>query len=70
MNVYSEVVPPFNLMPRQLLEAGGNTVMQALVNNMLPMFMQRCATIHWSLPLLRKDCRHAVDTTLQAPWDK
>ncbi len=43
LDVYSEVLGPFKIIPRGVLEAGGNTVMGALVNNLLPVFLRRCA---------------------------
>ena len=45
LDVYSEVLGPFRIIPRGVLEAGGNTVMSALVNNLLPVFLRRCAAL-------------------------
>ena len=60
LDVYSEVLGPFKIIPRGVLEAGGNTVMGALVNNLLPVFLRRCAvradsTAHrlFVLPIVR-----------------
>lgn len=41
LDVYTEVIGPFRFMPRQLLETGGNAVMNTLNNALLPLFMQR-----------------------------
>ena len=41
LDVWSEVVPPFHLMPRFMLESTSNAVMGALVSNLLPRFMER-----------------------------
>ena len=41
LQVYSEVIGPFNLMPRAVLQGGGSAVMSALVRTLLPLFMRR-----------------------------
>ncbi|DBA67138.1 TPA: hypothetical protein ACH3X2_001461 [Trebouxia sp. C0005] len=41
LDVWSEVVQPFHLMPRFALEGTSNAVMGALVGNLLPRFMDR-----------------------------
>jgi len=41
LDVYAEVIGPFRFMPRVVLQTGGNAVMSALVNALLPMFMKR-----------------------------
>lgn len=41
LDVYTEVIGPFRYMPRQVLETGGNAVMQSLNNVLLPLFMRR-----------------------------
>ena len=46
LDVYSEVLGPFKIIPRGVLEAGGNSVMGALVNNLLPLFLRRCVVVH------------------------
>lgn len=51
LDVYAEVIGPFRLMPRVALEAGGNAVMAALVNSLLPLFLGRCSAAA-SLPSL------------------
>ena len=43
LDVWSEVVQPFNLMPRFALEGTSNAVMGALVGGLLPRFMDRSA---------------------------
>jgi hypothetical protein len=43
MDVWSEVIPPFNLMPREVLQGGCNAVMSGLVQSLLPMFVKRLA---------------------------
>lgn len=45
LDVYAEVIGPFRFMPRVVLQTGGNAVMSALVNALLPMFMKRCAPL-------------------------
>lgn len=42
-DVWCEVIPPFNLMPRQLLEGTCNAVLAGVVNSLLPLFMRRLA---------------------------
>lgn len=41
LDVWSEVVQPFHLMPRFMLEGSSNAVMGALLSNLLPRFMDR-----------------------------
>ncbi|KAL3139843.1 hypothetical protein ABBQ38_004141 [Trebouxia sp. C0009 RCD-2024] len=41
LDVWSEVIQPFNLMPRFALEGTSNAVMNALVTGLLPKFMDR-----------------------------
>ena len=41
LDVWSEVVQPFHLMPRFALEGTSNAVMGALVGGLLPRFMDR-----------------------------
>jgi len=41
--VWCEVIPPFNLMPREVLVSSCNAVMRALVGSLLPMFCSRLA---------------------------
>ena len=41
VDVWSEVIPPFNLMPRDVLIATCNTVMRGLMNSLLPMFVRQ-----------------------------
>jgi hypothetical protein len=41
LDVWSEVVQPFHLMPRFALEGTSNAVMDALVGSLLPRFMDR-----------------------------
>ena len=43
LDVWSEIIPPFNLMPRPMLEASCNVVIAGLVNSLLPLFMRRLA---------------------------
>ena len=42
-SVWCEVIPPFNLMPREILVSSCNVVMNALVGSLLPMFCSRLA---------------------------
>ncbi len=46
LDVWSEVVQPFHLMPRFMLEGTSNAVMGALVSGLLPRFMDRSACCH------------------------
>jgi len=41
LEVFSEVIPPFNLMPRSMLEGSCNVVMAGLVNTLLPLFLRK-----------------------------
>ncbi|KAK9822984.1 hypothetical protein WJX81_000572 [Elliptochloris bilobata] len=43
VTVWSEVVPPFNLMPREALQAAGNTVLAGVMRTLLPLFLRRLA---------------------------
>lgn len=48
--VWSEVIPPFHLMPRQALEAGGNAVLSGMMATLHPVFLRRLADdySHWA----------------------
>ncbi len=39
----AQVVPPFHLMPREVLEGSCNAVLRALVNSLLPLFLRQLA---------------------------
>jgi hypothetical protein len=41
MNVWCEVIPPFNLMPREVLQASCNAVLSGLVGSLLPFFVRK-----------------------------
>lgn len=41
LDVFSEVLGPFNIIPRGVLEAGGDAVMGALAGQLLPIFLRR-----------------------------
>ncbi len=41
MDVWCEVIPPFNMMPREVLQGSCNVVMKALVSSLLPMFVDK-----------------------------
>mmetsp|Transcript_25137 Transcript_25137/g.63764 ORF Transcript_25137/g.63764 Transcript_25137/m.63764 type:complete len:271 (-) Transcript_25137:153-965(-) len=41
LDVWCEVIPPFNLMPREVLQGTCNVVMQGLVSTLLPLFMSK-----------------------------
>ena len=43
VTVWSEVIPPFTLMPREALQAAGNTVLAGVMRTLLPMFLRRRA---------------------------
>eukprot|EP00879_Flechtneria_rotunda_P003255 GHRR01003479.1.p1 GENE.GHRR01003479.1~~GHRR01003479.1.p1 ORF type:complete len:349 (+),score=112.10 GHRR01003479.1:317-1363(+) len=43
VQVWCKVVPPFHLMPRQVLESSCNSVLSGLVNSLLPWFMKQLA---------------------------
>ena len=45
VTVWSEVVPPFTLMPREALEAAGNAVMAGVMRTLLPLFLRRRALV-------------------------
>jgi hypothetical protein len=44
VQVWCEVVPPFHLMPREVLERSCNVVISGLVNSLLPWFMRQLAS--------------------------
>ena len=48
--VWSEVIPPFHLMPRQVLEAGGNAVLSGMMATLHPVFLRRLGDdySHWA----------------------
>jgi hypothetical protein len=41
LEVWSEVLPPFNLMPRAALTAAGDAVMGQLMRTLLPLFVNK-----------------------------
>lgn len=41
LEVSSEVIAPFNLMPRGVLESAGSAVMAALLRSLLPLFLRK-----------------------------
>ena len=41
LQVWSEVIGPFNLIPRGVLEGTGSAVMGALLRSLLPLFMRK-----------------------------
>ena len=41
LEVWSEVIGPFDLLPRGVLEGTGSAVISSLVNGLLPVFMRR-----------------------------
>ncbi len=43
LDVWSETLPPFNLMPRSMMESTCNAVMRGLVSSLLPLFMRQLA---------------------------
>ena len=43
LDVWSEVIPPFNMMPREVLQGSCNVVMRGLVGSLLPLFVRRLA---------------------------
>ena len=49
LQVFSEVIGPFNLMPRPVLQGGGSAVMGVLVRTLLPLFLRRCVVCLLSL---------------------
>ena len=60
LTVWSEVLPPFNLMPRSALTAAGDAVMGQLMRTLLPLFMNKCGALlrasscPGDVPLLRR----------------
>jgi hypothetical protein len=58
LDVWSEVIPPFNLMPRDMLQGSCNVVMRGLVGSLLPMFVKRLAEDYrkWATdPIYRRE---------------
>ena len=43
LEVLTEVIPPFQLLPRSVLEGTCNTVLRGLMKTLLPRFMRRLA---------------------------
>ncbi len=41
LEVWSEVISPFDLLPRGMLQGTGSAVISSLVNGLLPVFMRR-----------------------------
>ncbi|KAK9810001.1 hypothetical protein WJX72_003183 [[Myrmecia] bisecta] len=41
LDVWCETIPPFNVIPRGILEATGNAVLAGLVHSLLPFFMRK-----------------------------
>lgn len=41
LQVHAEVITPFNLMPRSLLQSSGSAVMAALLRSLLPLFLSK-----------------------------
>ena len=41
LDVFTEVLGPFQIIPRSVLEAGGDAVMRTLVGQLLPIFLRR-----------------------------
>ena len=44
LDVFTEVLGPFQIIPRSVLEAGGDAVMRTLVGQLLPTFLRRSAS--------------------------
>lgn len=51
LDVYTEVVPPFNLLSRSVLESTCNAVLKTLTNSLFPIFVRRLAEDYdkWAL---------------------
>lgn len=67
LEVYTEVIGPFRFMPRQVLEAGGNAVMNSLNNALLPLFMQKLSDDYerWaSDPVYRQERQQSTTAQL------
>lgn len=43
LEVFTRVIPPFNLIPRPMLEGSVNAILRGLIRTMLPFFMHRLA---------------------------
>ena len=43
LDVWCEVVPPFGVLPRPVLEGACNAVMRTLLDSLLPMFVEQLA---------------------------
>ncbi len=71
LDVWSEVVAPFHLMPRGVLEGSGSAVMAGLVRSLLPPFLQRYAQPLASIRVGDKRtpcCTHNYMTCTAAGW--
>ena len=62
MTVWSEVVPPFTLMPREALQAAGNTVLEGVMRTLLPLFLRRRAGSALVGTTLTQGCLHKRET--------
>lgn len=65
LDVWSEVLTPFNLMPRPLLQSSGSAVMAALIRSLLPLFVRKLTEDYrkWATePDYRR--RRAVDSRI------
>ena len=62
VTVWSEVVPPFTLMPREALQAAGNTVLAGVMRTLLPLFLRRRAGAALVGTTLTQGCLHKRGT--------
>ena len=60
--MWSEVVPPFTLMPREALQAAGNTVLAGVMRTLLPLFLRRHAGPALVGTTLTQGCLHEHET--------
>ncbi len=65
LHVWCEVIPPFNLLPRQgVLEPTANTVLGTLVNGLLPVFVRKLGADYerWAMDDGYRDRRAALSS--------
>lgn len=69
LDVWCEVVPPFNLMPRELLQSSCNTVLSATSSMLLPLFLRRLAADYqrWATDPQYRETRAQLGEPLQLP---
>ena len=68
LEIFSEVIPPFHVLPRKVLESTCNTVLKGLMKSLLPLFMRRLAADYskWATDADYRAQRSALSETAAA----